>query len=94
VIAYYPASQVVVAGTANEYRRTADSGNGFVTGFCPECGTTVWCISEAKPGWLGVPVGTIADPAYPAPARSVWEQSMHSWVAMPAAIPHFPRGRT
>jgi hypothetical protein len=94
VIAYYPATAITLAGDAHHYSRTADSGNLFTQHFCPICGTTLWCVSSAKPDAIGIPVGTIADPDYPAPARSVWEQSMHGWVSVPDEIPHFPRGRT
>jgi hypothetical protein len=40
---------------------------------------------------FGVAVGAIADPTYPAPARSVFEQSKHGWVEI-AAVEHFPQG--
>jgi hypothetical protein len=94
VIAYYPAAAVALSGEAREFSRIADSGKRFTTCFCPHCGTTVWCVSEAKPDAIGIPVGTLADPAYPAPARSVYERSMHSWVTVPGKIPHFPGPRT
>ncbi|MHC2281080.1 hypothetical protein ACVME8_007723 [Bradyrhizobium diazoefficiens] len=34
---------------------------------------------------IGVAVGAIADPNYPAPIRSVFEQSKHSWVEITGA---------
>ena len=94
LVAYYPAAQVTVAGEASAFTRRADSGNAFTNGFCPHCGTTVWCRAELKPDALGIPVGTFADSTFPAPVRSVWEQSRHGWVAMPEPIQHFPRGRS
>ena len=42
---------------------------------------------------IGVTVGTIADPQFQPPVRSVWEQSMHTWVSIPGAIEHYPQGR-
>ena len=42
---------------------------------------------------VGVTVGTIADPAFPRPLRSVYEQSRHHWIALPESIPRFARGR-
>ena len=94
VVAYYSADQIEITGTSSEFARTTDVGNRFTTGFCPNCGTTVWCRGEAKPGVIGIPVGTFADPNFPGPVRSVWEQSMHCWIAMPTNVQHFPRGRT
>ena len=93
VIAYYPASAVSLHGTPSEYTRIAESGAGFTQAFCPRCGTTVWCRADKHPDAIGIPVGTIADPGYPRPVRSVWEDRRHAWVAMPEDIAHFPRGR-
>ena len=92
-MAYYPEGSVTVAGEAREYARPTDSGNTFTTGFCPSCGSTVYAKASGFPGITGVTVGTIADPAFPAPARSVYEQSRHHWLAMPEGTPGFARGR-
>jgi len=94
VIAYFPAHDVTLSGEASEFTRETDSGNRFTTAFCPRCGTTVWCRAELKPNVIGIPVGTFGDNHFPAPVRSVWEQSMHPWVRLPAPIAHFPRGRS
>ena len=93
VIAYYPAEQAMLSGNAQEYTRITDAGNRFTNGFCPQCGSTVWCRMEGKPDYIGITIGAIAEPDYPPPVRSVWEQSMHQWVAMAGEIAHFPRGR-
>lgn len=94
VIAYYPDAQVSVTGTGTVYLRPADSGAPFETTFCPVCGTTLYVRTGRHRDMIGIPVGTIADPAYPAPVRSVWEETRHDWVTIPGAIPHFPRGRS
>jgi hypothetical protein len=54
----------------------------------------MWFVAELKPGIIGIPLGLFADPAYPAPARSVFEEAMHHWVSIPGEIPHYPRGRS
>ena len=94
LMAYYLADAVKISGDAREFTRPADSGNMFTTGFCPQCGATVWARADQKPGIIGIPVGAFANASFPAPARSVWEQSKHAWVVMPDDIPQFPRGRT
>jgi hypothetical protein len=38
---------------------------------------------------IGVAVGALADPEYPAPVRSVFEQSKHNWVQIDGAVEHF-----
>jgi hypothetical protein len=40
---------------------------------------------------IGVAVGTIADPNFPAPIKSVFEQSEHAWVEIVGAE-HFQGG--
>jgi hypothetical protein len=43
---------------------------------------------EATPGIVAVPVGAFADPSFPAPTRSVWEERRHSWLRLPDDIEH------
>ena len=93
VIAYYPADQVAIRGEATKFERPTDEGNRFQTSFCPTCGSTVYVNADKHPTMIGVPVGAIADPVFQAPLRSVWEQTKHNWVSMPADVQHFPRGR-
>ncbi len=37
---------------------------------------------------MTVPVGAFADPNFPAPRVSVWEDRMHPWVGLPDGIEH------
>lgn len=93
-MAYYPEDYVAVAGEAREYVRPTDSGNTFTTGFCPDCGSTLYGKASGFPGIVGVTIGTIGEQALlPVPARSVYEQSKHRGVAMPAETQGFVRGR-
>jgi len=94
VLAYYDADQVTIRGTAKRFERPTAEGNVFETFFCPECGSTVYAKARKHPTLVGIAVGTIADPTFQPPVRSVWEQSMHKWVMLPQGIQHFPKGRT
>jgi hypothetical protein len=91
--AYFPRERIVVSGATKEFVRPTDAGHRFVTRFCPGCGTSLYWTSGKNPDLVGVAVGAFADPAFPAPLRSVWEQSMHSWVRVDVAQQHFPKGR-
>jgi hypothetical protein len=93
VLAYYPADALTIAGQATRYARTADSGAAFESFFCPRCGSTVYARAAKHPALIGVAVGAFADPGYPPPVRSVWEEGRHGWVAMPDAAKRFERGR-
>jgi len=92
-MAYYPVRSVSFAGEVREYSRPADSGNTYTTGFCPACGSTLYGKASRFPEIVGVTLGAIGDPAFPMPARSVYEQSRHEWVALPEEIPGYWQGR-
>jgi hypothetical protein len=86
--AFFDAEQVTIEGVSRRYIRVSHSGEG-VFHFCPDCGATVFYIKEeAFPGLVAVPVGAFADPSFPAPTKSVWEERRHSWVGLPDEIDH------
>lgn len=39
--------------------------------------------NEASPGIVAVAIGNFADPNFPAPTTSVWEETRHPWVSLP-----------
>ena len=41
----------------------------------------------------GIAVGAFADPEFPTPSFSVWEESMYPWVRLAADMQHFAQGR-
>lgn len=81
VNAFYAADSVEISGAATEYSRVAESGRKVRMYFCPSCGSTVYWKPDADPTIVGVAVGTLADPKFPAPTMSVFEQSKHHWVS-------------
>jgi hypothetical protein len=91
--AYYPAERVTVTGELRDYARGTDAGHTFTSRFCPRCGTSVLWSSGKNPGLVGIAVGAVADPRFPAPDRSVWEESRHAWVDLGHVAEHFPKGR-
>ncbi len=93
LMAYYAADQLTIAGEAQRYERSTDEGNSFETFFCPTCGSTVFARAGKHPTMIGVAVGTVGDPEFQPPVRSVWEQTMHRWITLPGDVQHFPKGR-
>jgi hypothetical protein len=87
--AFYPVDAVAISGTPKEFTRDAASGRKVRMYFCPNCGSTVYWKPDILPPLIGVAVGALADPKYPAPARSVFEQSKHNWVQIDGAVEHF-----
>ena len=86
--ARFPADTMTVRGTSRQYVRTGDSGGRATFHFCPECGATVYYVVAGREDTVAVPVGTFADPAFPAPTFSVYEARMHGWVRLPDGIEH------
>lgn len=88
VQARFRKEDVVVRGEARAFTREQDDGGTITFYFCPNCGATVYYETEGLEPFYGVPVGGFADPSFPAPRVSVYEERKHSWVALPAAIEH------
>jgi hypothetical protein len=82
-----PREQVTVAGNATTWVRTAESGHAVTFHFCPTCGSTVYRKNDGFPGTVGVAIGNLANPSFPAPTIAVWEQSRHPWVSLPPDTP-------
>jgi hypothetical protein len=80
VQARWPADQVTITGDSTSWERTADSGLKAIYHFCPGCGSTVHYMTEHMPGLIAIPVGAFADPTFPPPRFSVWEERKHPWV--------------
>ncbi len=78
--ARWPEERVRISGEHKEWKRLSDSGNATFFYFCPQCGGTIAYRNEGFPGALAIPVGTFADPDFPAPDFSVYENRKHEWV--------------
>lgn len=76
--------QITINGKSTAWKRTAESGNMLTFHFCPICGSTVYIENAAFPEFVAVAIGTFADPSFPAPTVSVWEEKRHPWVSLPS----------
>ena len=93
--AYYPREKVrAIGGSRKAYRRGTDSGRTLTTSFCTECGTSVFWELDMRPQHLGVAVGCFNDPDFPKPARLVWAENSHRWLAFPDEMPVFEKAAT
>ena len=87
----FDCDHVRITGTSREYTRVSDEGDEERTShFCGECGATVYIRSDSTPDMLIIPVGAFAEPAFPPPTVSVWEDRKHHWVELPAGVQHLP----
>ncbi len=94
VNAYFHEAAVRFEGDYKTYDRAAPEGRQLHNYFCATCGSTVGWRADLRPGWVGIAVGAFNDKAFPAPAVSIWEDSMYAWVTPPAGIAHFSRARS
>lgn len=81
--ARFARENVTVSGTSTAYVRVGDEGPGARFHFCPQCGATVYYELLGLDAYLGIPVGAFADPDFPPPTVSVYEERMHKWVVPP-----------
>jgi hypothetical protein len=86
VAARFTREHATIEGRATEYQRRGDDGNLVDFHFCPDCGSTVWWELGVQPGLIAVAVGAFADPDFPMPARSVYQDRRHRWLELPDKI--------
>lgn len=69
-------------GEPAEFSRVGDSGGRASFYFCPKCGTTLYWRADSIPGFTYVAAGAFADPEFPAPRVSVYDERKHAWVTI------------
>lgn len=86
--ARFAREKVRISGQSNTYVRVGDEGSEVRFHFCPHCGATVYYEAEGLEDSVAIPVGAFADPKFPAPTVSVYEERKHAWVTVPANAEH------
>lgn len=89
VVSTFNNTQVLsTKGNFNTFELAAGSGRKGTINFCPNCGVSVYWKTEIySDECTSVAVGCFADPAFPAPTVSLWNESKHNWVAFPEGMP-------
>ena len=54
----------LISGSLNNFNFISESGKKWETSFCGQCGTTVTCRLEVRPGMVGVSGGTFDPPTF------------------------------
>jgi hypothetical protein len=88
--ARFSRADVSTSGTSTTFVRVGDEGSRCTFHFCPICGSTVFYEPEGIKDCLTIPVGAFADPGFPSPTVSVYEERMHPWVTAPTEAEHVP----
>ncbi|MCB2114012.1 MAG: GFA family protein [Parvularculaceae bacterium] len=76
-----------LSGEPGIFERTGDEGGKVTQRFCVKCGSTVWFTLGADPDRIAVALGAFADPSFPQPLFSVYEERKHAWVAFNESAP-------
>ena len=72
--------QVRIDGEHKIYGRIADSGFEIRFHFCPNCGSSVFWEGDRGLDHYGIAVGCFADPDFPGPVYSAYEDAKHPWL--------------
>lgn len=86
--ARFRSEAVEIKGESKLYVRVGDECSKIAFNFCPACGATVHYEIEGREGSVAIPVGAFAEPGFPAPTFSVYEERKHAWVSLPENIEH------
>ena len=87
VQARFPRDAVMIEGRWSQWARQGDSGGSATFHFCPVCGSTVYWEMTGVPNFIAVAVGAFADPAFPPPRVSVYEERQHPWTLAIGELP-------
>jgi len=87
--ARFPVGRVRIEGDATQFVRTGDEGSKARFHACPTCSDTVYYLADREPDVVFIPVGAFADPGFPAPTVSNYEERMHPWMRLPDDITHY-----
>lgn len=85
--ARFARERVTIEGGATPWTRFGDSGEPGTLNFCPICGSTVYWAPNATTDFVYVAVGAFADPGFPPPRVSVYEERQHSWALAAGQLP-------
>lgn len=83
-------AQVTIEGSSKVFERAGQDGRKVRFHFCPDCGTSLYWEADIRPGWCVVAVGGFAEPDFPPPTVSIYEETKHRWVQLPEGIAHSP----
>ncbi|KQS01908.1 aldehyde-activating protein [Sphingomonas sp. Leaf357] len=88
--ARWPDDRVQLSGAFEEWSQAGGSGSRATFRFCATCSATIAFVNESLPGTIAIPLGAFADPTFPPPQFSVYEERKHPWLAvLGAGVEHF-----
>jgi len=83
------ADAISVTGDVKFFNSPADSGNEVSSGFCPNCGSTVYSKNSGMPGMVFLRASSLDDPEVFQPMFAVYASRAASWDKPAADLPAF-----
>lgn len=88
-LAFFKRDDIEISGETASFAVTADSGNTNTRHFCPKCGGRIGGENSARPGIMGVAVGSVDDNSWFKTDRVVYIKDQPRWDETPANVPRF-----
>ena len=86
----FPSEAVTTQGEVRWHDSVADSGNAMKRGFCPQCGTPLFSLAEARPHLTFIRAGALDNPSLIGPQAVLWTDAAPDWAHHDPALPHHP----
>ncbi|UPT61875.1 MAG: GFA family protein [Hyphomonadaceae bacterium JAD_PAG50586_4] len=84
--ARFARTDVTIAGDSAQWTRRGDEGGAATFHFCATCGATLYWLPQDVSDLIYVATGAFADPTFPPPTVSVYEERQHKWTANIGAL--------
>ena len=88
-LAFFKKDDVTISGTTSSYPSNADSGNINTRHFCPKCGGRVYGENSARPGIIGIAIGSMDDNDWFRPQAIVYAKHRPAWDNTSQDVPNF-----
>jgi hypothetical protein len=85
----FPEAQVRLSGDVAAYELMSEGGNTVRRLFCKTCGSPLFGMNSAMPGFMTVAVGTLDRPDDLEPQVAIFARSRRPWDAMDPALATF-----
>ena len=88
-LAFFQQADVSISGETSSYPATADSGNVNTRHFCPTCGSRMFSYNSARPGVIGIAVGSTDDNSWFGAQAVVYTRRRAAWDVTAEDVPNF-----
>lgn len=87
--AVFEKDTVRIVGEPAVHWTMSKTGNRIGRAFCPDCGTPLFGLNEAKPGYMPVMAGALDDPAEFKIMALSWVKTAQPWHHLDPGVPAF-----